>query len=292
MTSSYTSASNAPMVSYVGQRIALLTQHGKEAVIAPVLEPALGCKIERVAGYDTDLLGTFTREIERAGTQLEAARKKARIGMEFAGLPIGVASEGAFGPDPFTAMLSWNVELLIFIDDGRGLEITGVAHAAANFDHQLVSDLAGAEAFARKAGFPEHHLVVRPQGEDDQRIRKGIATWSALEDAFAVALSQSTNGRVFLETDVRAHANPTRMDNIRLAAVDLVRKISSLCPACGIPGFWIVERVEGLPCAQCSAPTRETRAEIHGCIKCSYRITRDCPGKPAVDPSRCNYCNP
>lgn len=48
---------------YAGQRIALLTQHGKERTITPVLERAPGCRVERVAGYDTDLLGTFTRDI-------------------------------------------------------------------------------------------------------------------------------------------------------------------------------------------------------------------------------------
>lgn len=72
----------------------------KEGVIASVLDTALGCRVERVTGDDTDLLGTFTREIPRAGMQLEAARKKARIGMELSGLSTGLASEGSFGPDP------------------------------------------------------------------------------------------------------------------------------------------------------------------------------------------------
>ena len=112
---------------YAGQRIALLTQHGKERVIAAALEPALGCHVTRVAGYDTDLLGTFTRDIPRAGTQIEAARKKARLGMELARLPLGLASEGSFGPHPMLGMFPWNVEFLIFIDDERGLEIVGVA---------------------------------------------------------------------------------------------------------------------------------------------------------------------
>ena len=279
-------------VSYTGQSVALLTQHGKESVIAPVLEPALGCRVERVEGYDTDLLGTFTREIPRAGTQLEAARRKAYIGMELARLPIGLASEGAFGPDPITAMFSWNVELLIFVDDPHGLEVIGVAQGKSNFDHQLAEDWAAAEVFARRVGFPEHHLVARPDGEDDQRIRKGLATWPALEAGFAWALAQSASDRVFLETDMRAHANPTRMDNIRLAAEDLVRKLQSRCPACGAPGFWIVERVAGLPCRACSAPTRETRAEVHGCIKCAHRTTHERADQQTVDPSRCDYCNP
>jgi len=72
-----------------------LTQHGKEGVIASVLDTALGCRVERVTGYDTYLLGTFTRDIPRVGMQLEAARKKARIGMQLSSLSLGLASEGS-----------------------------------------------------------------------------------------------------------------------------------------------------------------------------------------------------
>ena len=107
----------AAPLRYAGQRVALLTQHGKERGLAPVLAAALGCRVERVAGYDTDLLGTFARDIPRAGTQIEAARKKARLGMQLAGLPLGLASEGSFGPDPMLGMFPWNVEFLIFIDE-------------------------------------------------------------------------------------------------------------------------------------------------------------------------------
>jgi len=277
---------------YQGRRIALLTQHGKERVIAPVLDTALGCRVEQVSGFDTDTLGTFTRDIPRAGTQLEAARKKARVGMERSGLPLGLASEGAFGPDPMTGLFPWNVELLIFIDDERGIEVTGVAQGATNFSHLLTADWAAAAAFAKQAEFPVHHLVVRPESEDDPRIRKGIADWTTLETAFSAALAESANGQVFIETDVRAHANPTRMINIGLATENLAKKLCSLCPDCGTPGFWIVERVPGLPCADCGAPTRETRAEIHGCLKCAHRETREQADLQSADPGRCDYCNP
>lgn len=91
---------------YVDRRVALLTQHGKEAVLGEVLGEALACKVERIEGFDTDTLGTFTRDIARVGNQLEAARRKARIGMQLSGLPIGLASEGSFGPDPVTYMMS------------------------------------------------------------------------------------------------------------------------------------------------------------------------------------------
>jgi len=277
---------------YSGRRVALLTQHGKEGVIAPVLEPLLGCRVERVAGYDTDLLGTFSRDIPRAGTQLEAARRKARIGMELSGLPLGLASEGAFGPDPMAGLFPWNVELLVFIDDERGIEMTGMAQQATRFAHLLTGDWEQAAQFARQAGFPEHHLVVRPQGQDDPRIEKGLATWMALEAAFLRASGQADNGQVFLEHDVRAHAHPTRMEVIRLATVDLAARLNSRCPACGTPGFGVVERLRGLPCADCGAPTREVRADICGCPKCDYRETRERANVEHADPGRCDYCNP
>lgn len=278
--------------SYRDRTVALLTQHGKENVIGSVLEAALGCRVQRVGGYDTDLLGTFTRDIPRAGTQIEAARKKARIGMELSGLPLGLASEGAFGPDPFTGLFPWNVEFLIYVDDLLGIEVVGVAQGKAMSAHRLAEDWAAVEAFARAADFPSHQLVLRPEGQDDPRIRKGIADWSTLETAYAWAARQSGSGRVFLEVDTRAHANPTRMDNIRLAAEDLAKKLLSLCPACGLPGFWIVEHVAGLPCSDCGAPTREISAEVQGCVKCSHRLTRERTEPAYADPGHCDYCNP
>lgn len=60
---------------YAGRRIAVLTQHRKERGTSPMLNAALGCQVQLANRYDTDLLGTFTREIPREGTQLEAARK-------------------------------------------------------------------------------------------------------------------------------------------------------------------------------------------------------------------------
>ena len=278
--------------SYHAQTVALLTQHGKEQVIAPVLEAALGCRVEHVSGYDTDLLGTFTRDIPRAGTQIEAARMKARIGMQLAGRPIGLASEGSFGLDPMMGVFPWNVEFLIWIDDLRGLEVVGKAQGKANFAHLLAKDWAAAEAFARQWGFPEHLLVVRPERDDDARIRKGISSWAELESIFNWAREQSPSGLVFLETDVRAHANPTRLENIRHAAEDLAMKLRSLCPECGSPGFWIVDRLAGLPCEGCGAPTRETRADILGCVKCPKRITRERSDISAAAQERCDYCNP
>lgn len=278
--------------SYAGSRIALLTQHGKERVVVPVLETALGCRVERVSGYDTDQLGTFTREIPRLGTQIDAARKKARIGMDLAAVQLGLASEGSFGPDPFTGMFPWNVEVLVFIDDVRAIEVCGVFQGPGGGENLCSDDWLAIEAFAGKAGFPAQHLVLRPNDEHDPRFRKGIAAWADLRDAFTWARDLSTAGKVFVEYDLRAHANPNRMENIRRAAEDLATKLATACPVCGTPGYALIDRLKGLPCAECGAPTHEPHADIWGCVGCNHRETRPRAEPVAADPSRCDRCNP
>lgn len=277
---------------YHGKKVALLTQHGKERVISPPLEEQLGCHIVHVSGYNTDRLGTFTREIPRAGTQLEAAQRKARIGMELSGLTTGLASEGSFGPDPITGILPWNLELLVWIDDTLLIEVVGCASGKTNFSHLLTASWDEAEQFAHNAGFPEHWLVLRPEGAEHPQINKGIAGWDEFKKAFHEACGQAVNGRAFLETDMRAHANPTRMETISSAARDLAQKLCCCCPACGTPGFHRAERIPGLPCEDCGSPTRETRADAHRCVSCAHQLIVERTEVKVASAARCDYCNP
>lgn len=48
---------------YARLKASLLTQHGKETVICPELLSVSGLEVIHVSGYDTDRLGTFTRNI-------------------------------------------------------------------------------------------------------------------------------------------------------------------------------------------------------------------------------------
>jgi hypothetical protein len=277
---------------YAGCQVALLTQHGKERVIAPVLEPGLGCVIEHVTGFDTDQLGTFTRETPRPGSQLDAARRKARKGMELSGLPVGLASEGSFGPDPFTGMFPWNVELLVWLDDRLGVEVVGMAQGAARSGHLQTGNWAKLEAFAAREGFPQHQLVLRPESADDPRIHKGIADPERLKDCFDECLSLARNRLVFVETDMRAFANPSRMRLIGQAASDLLTRLKSACPACDTPGYGVSERQAGLPCAACGLPTNSYRSEVWTCARCQHRevkLRTDCT---VAEPRHCSRCNP
>jgi hypothetical protein len=187
--------------AYQGRTVALLTQHGKEQVIAPALEPHLDCVVKHVTGFDTDQLGTFTRDIPRPATQLEAVRRKARKGMELSGLSIGLASEGSFGPDPFSGLFLWNVELLVWIDDDLGIEVVGIAQGTARSGHLQASDWSAVETFAASEGFPQHHLVLRSNGQDDLRIFKGIADWARLKSVLLPRLHGSVKQRAGLCRD-------------------------------------------------------------------------------------------
>jgi len=276
---------------YSNQRVAFLTQHDKERVIAPVLKTLLGCSVEKVDGFDTDVFGTFTRDIARDGNQLEAARKKARTGMTLSGLPIGLASEGTFGPDPFAFMLPYNNELLIWIDDRLGIEVVATWSGKTNFAHQVVNSWADAEAFAKSAGFPEHHLIVRPKDENHPEFRKGLRDWPRLQEAVAWAMDLDPNRQAFIETDMRASANPTRMENIRLAAEELARRLNSHCPSCGAPGFAKAGIIRELPCEDCGLPTEEAKADIHRCVRCEHQSVVDRERRFAAA-RYCGYCNP
>ena len=277
---------------YAGQQIALLTQHGKESVIAPILEPNLGCTVALVSGYDTDQLGTFTRDTPRLMTQTEAARRKARIGMELSGLPVGLASEGSFGLDPMTGLFPWNVEVLILIDDRLAIEIVAVAQGPAQSGHVHTKDWKEVEVFARKEGFPAHQMVIRPRDQHDPRITKGIANWDQLREKFDESQAMSSNGKVFVEADLRAFGNPTRMKRIGEAAEDLLKRLQSHCPACNHPGFWIVARQAGLPCGVCRTPTSTYVSEIRECPSCHHRTTTIREDLRVADPANCPRCNP
>ena len=212
---------------YFGRKVALLTQHGKERVIAPILELSLGCVIEHVTSFDTDKFGTFTRETPRSGSQLDAARRKARKGMELVGLSLGLASEGSFGLDPFTGMFPWNVKLLVWIDDDLDTEIVGIAQGAARSGHIQSSGWQEIAAFAERAGFPQHQLVLRPDGQDSSRVHKGIADWARPRACFDEEITHANHRQVYVELALRAFSNPSRMRYIERATGDLLQRIQS-----------------------------------------------------------------
>ncbi|AKG24616.1 hypothetical protein IJ00_12885 [Calothrix sp. 336/3] len=274
-------------------RVAVLaTMHRKEQVIAPIIEPQLGLNILVADKLDTDKFGTFTRDIARNGTQIEAARLKAAAALEITGATIAIASEGSFTPHPVIPYLPSNRELIVFIDKQHDLEIVGESFTTeTNYHHLVVESYPQALKFAQKIGFPHHALIVMSQETQGNQIIKGITTEAELE--IAVNSILASTAKAHIETDMRAMYNPTRMKNIARATQDLVTKIKSCCPKCSTPGFAITERIAGLPCAACHTPTHLTLATVYECQKCGFTQEKLYPnGEEYADPGQCMYCNP
>lgn len=274
----------------------IATMHKKEEVISPILARELGINAIVTSDFDTDKFGTFTRETKRRGTQIEAAKFKAEEALNITGETLAISSEGTFGPHPFVPYLSCNREIVMLIDKKHDLEIIGEEFSTeTNHSHQIVKSVEAAFEFAQKVGFPEHGLVVmfEETPKDSSEVIKGITTQEKLEEAVSLFLKKSPNGKVHIETDMRALYNPTRMKNIGKATLNLVEKINSLCPKCDCPGFSVTDRKPGLPCGLCNMPTQLTLAVVYQCQKCGFQKDMFFPdGIKQADPAQCMYCNP
>ncbi|AFW96388.1 MULTISPECIES: DUF6671 family protein [Nostocales] len=283
-------------MSIYNNRVAILaTMHNKEKVISPLLKEHLGINLIVPQGLNTDVFGTFTREIKRPDTQIITARLKAKKALEMDDEKIAIASEGSFAPHPLIPYIYANREIIIFLDQENDLEIIGELFSIeTNFNHQTISSLEEAEEFAQKVGFPEHGLVISFANISTGKTEsiKGITSQENLINSVETAI-KNTNGKFHIETDMRAMYNPTRMKNIAFATQDLINKINSLCPQCNTPGFMINQKIPGLPCELCHQPTSLIKAVIFQCQKCGFTQQQLFPNNQEfADPSLCEYCNP
>jgi predicted Zn-ribbon and HTH transcriptional regulator len=283
-------------MSIYNNRVAILaTMHNKEKVISPLLKEHLGINLIVRKGLNTDIFGTFTREIKRPDTQIITARLKAKKALKMYDEEIAIASEGSFAPHPLIPYIYANREIIIFLDQENDLEIIGeVFSMETNFNHQTISSLEEAEEFAQKVGFPEHGLVISFDNISTGKTEfiKGITSKENLINSVETAI-KNTNGKFHIETDMRAMYNPTRMKNIAFATQDLINKINSLCPQCHTPGFMINQKIPGLPCELCHQPTSLIKAVIFQCQKCGFTQQQLFPNNQEfADPSLCEYCNP
>lgn len=268
------------------------TKHEKEKVIAPLLEEALGVSCFVKAGFDTDKLGTFTGEIERAHDPITTARQKCLMAMELSGCDLGIASEGSFGNHPSVFFASADDEFLIFIDKKNDLEIIArELSIETNFNGKEIENEKALLEFAESVQFPSHGLILRQSKSDKSNLIKGITSLKDLKNAFNL-LSKKYN-RVYAETDMRAMFNPSRMTVIESAAKKLVEKINSHCPECQTPGFGMTEAKKGLRCDLCKLPTNSILSHIYVCEHCQFTKEEMYPDKKtSEDPMHCDNCNP
>ena len=277
---------------FKGRNLLIATKHEKEKVIAPILEKELGVKCFVALDLDTDELGTFTGEIERKDDPVTTARNKCLMAMELANCDLAVASEGSFGHHPTIFFVPADDEFLLIIDKKNNLEIiVRELSTETNFNCAEINSEKQLYEFSKRIKFPTHGLIIKKAKDDFGEIVKGITNSEKLNSTFQYFISKY--GMAYVETDMRAMYNPTRMKVIESATLKLACKINTLCPNCAIPGFGITDSNQGLPCELCNFPTRSTLSYIHTCQKCNYKKEEKYPeGKQTEDPMYCDICNP
>ncbi|MCY7308448.1 MAG: hypothetical protein LH632_20405 [Rhodoferax sp.] len=280
---------------FAGRSAVLVTMHGKEKAVAPAFGQVLGMNLVVTKGVNTDALGTFSGETLRRGSMLETAVAKAWLGINATGLQLAIASEGSFGPHALIPFLPSGIETLVFVDADQGWVIhEAMAVEQTNFAHLVAVPGTPINTFLTQVGFPEHGLIVRPNaGDSFASLAKGLVDRGDLDDAVATAAASSADGRARIETDMRAHLNPTRMDMLARLAMRLALRLAAHCPGCSAPGWGRIDVALGLPCELCRMPTQVIAAEVLGCAACGIRELqprRD--GMVHARPAQCVYCNP
>ena len=274
------------------RRLLIATKHFKERVIAPILEKELGVVCITNGNFDTDKLGTFTGEIERELDPISTVREKCLQAMKMNNCDLGVASEGSFCPHPTLFFIHSDEEFLIFIDKLNNIEvIVRELSTSTNFNGKLISNESELLEFADKVKFPSHGLILRKSKEENLDIQKGISDMDELQIIFFNLFSKYNS--VYVETDMRAMYNPSRMKVIEKATEKLVVKIKSICPNCQMPGFGITDAKKGLKCSLCGLPTNSVLSYIYECKHCHFIKEEKFPHqKTTEDPGYCDYCNP
>lgn len=277
---------------FEGRDIVIATKHSKEEVLGPLLQKELGVRWMIPANFDTDTLGTFSGEVERELDPLETARLKCMKALDITGKDLAIASEGSFGPHPTIFFSHADDELLLLMDKKYELEIVArFLTTETNFNAMVVRSKKELIDFAKATQFPSHGLIMKKSKEEFNEMKKGIVDWDTLNQHFNFLMEKYLSA--YVETDMRAMYNPSRMLFIEKVAHKLMAKVKSTCPDCQTPGLGITAIKEGLPCSACDLPTSSIVSYMYSCVRCAFVKEEMYPnGKKVEEPMFCNFCNP
>ena len=277
---------------FENRKLVIATKHKKESVISPLIEKALKVECFVPDNFDTDKFGTFSGEIERNNDALSTVRDKCLLAMKHSNCDLGIASEGSFGEHPTVFFANANEEFLIFIDQKNNLEIVvRELSLTTNFDGKRLESELDLIQFATKAQFPSHGLILKDTENNFFECQKDFENLQQIIESYHYYINKF--GVCYVETDMRAMHNPTRMLVIEKATQKLIEKIKSYCPECQTPGFGVTSLVSGLRCEMCNMPTKSVLAYIYECEKCKYILEKKYPNnKTSEDPTFCDFCNP
>ena len=275
---------------FEGRPLCVATMHQKEKVVEPIFNSMLGVTCFVPSSLNTDQFGTFSGEISRTLSPLNAAAAKCDLAHQLTGCDLVLANEGSFGPHPSLFFIPSNEELMLLRDYKNNLSIwTTVLSTNTNYNSIEITNDNQLMDFAKSIGFPSHGIILL--SDDRTQIKKDFRTLEETKHALTDLLQ--IHRSCIVETDMRAMNNPTRMKVIEELTYKLVQKINSVCPSCNAPGFDVIRINTGLPCMACKSATSSTLSLVKGCLTCSHEVLIEFPNnKREEDPMHCNYCNP
>lgn len=278
---------------FENKTFSVATKHKKEIVFSNVFTQ-LGLSFIPAPEIDTDILGTFTGEVERKYSPLETAVHKAKLlAAQINDVDFIIANEGTFGPHPYIPFVASDSEVIVLYDTKKEnyFYIHDVS-TETNFAEKEIATFEQLHDFLEQVKFPSHALIVSAISNNGvQHFEKAIQDINVLKESINRLVAISKNGLVKVQTDMRAHLNPTRMNFIKQCAEKFINELKCLCPQCNYPQFKIKRTERGLPCYNCNTPTQSIKKYIYECVNCNY-IEEKRNDKEFEDPMYCEICNP
>lgn len=282
------------MIIFSDVHLVFATNHEKAQAARQTFARILNATIEELA-IDSDRMGTFSGEVERPGTMLDALRGKVCLAREVSTSRFVLVSEGSFGSVGGLGFAAHGIEMLMVHDAMSGVE---VLEQYISWDTNYASGTLVTEEdlrrFLERISFGSHALVLYPQGVSPSRsVYKGIVTEVDAYNAFHECKHLSPSKSVVAMSDMRAHLNPTRMRAISKCCELLAHRLATTCKVCSSGGFGLVSTIPGLVCRSCGMSTQRAMAERHACVVCNHAEERPrADGITEADPSDCEFCNP
>ncbi len=274
---------------FENKKIIIATKHGKEKIFEKVLQSALKGKYFAPNDFDTDEFGSFSGDIERTLTAKETVKQKCLAAMQKYNLDIALASEGSFGNHPMYYFTPFNEEWVVLIDLKNDLEIYGVHRTTeVCYEKKSITNWNALKDFLKQIDFPHQNVIIKNKEEEGKIICKDALTYEQIKQSLQ---NSKITFPIYIETDLRAMHNPTRIKSIEKAIENLLQNIQSVCPKCYNPGFVITQTQSGLPCVACGLPTKNIAYTIKNCRKCSYEL-KEKINKEYEEPQFCDFCNP
>jgi hypothetical protein len=281
-------------LSFRDTDVLFASNHQKALAAREPFQRVLNTRIQELT-IDSDRLGTFSGDIERPGSMLDALRGKIKLARDISKERFILASEGSFTTAGGFGVIAQGIEMLFLHDAVSGAEVVE-QHISwdTNYSTATLSTHEQLSSFLPRISFGSHALVLYAHGLPPGAVLfKGIFELHEAEQAFTKCQKASPQGTVIAMSDMRAHCNPTRMKTISACCELLVGRLATSCPQCGSGGFGLTATIPGLPCEWCGTQTHRARAERHSCVVCPATIERPrSDGKTHADPAECPVCNP